>query len=195
MFPAFCQFHVSYDTTARPQLSAIFSHETSTSSCIEIDKAHYLVSYFVPILLDLQYISLNSPAILFVVREEGGRARLTIGPIGCIFTLAVRVARPPNAPVSMHFASTSSTVQAQVRPEANIQCFRVSTFPSRKNHAPLETRTRGRARSHEPVPPRHIPPEPVSWDNLDTRAKTSTHKGKPLGIISKGAIAPRNKAP
>ena len=64
---------------------------------------------------------LNSPALLFVIREGCGRARLTIGPIGRIGTLAVQVTRPPNPPVSTYFTSASSTVQAKVGPEAKSQ--------------------------------------------------------------------------
>ena len=44
--------------------------------------------------------------------EREPRARLTIGPIGRIVSSEVRVARPPNAPASTHFASTSLTVRA-----------------------------------------------------------------------------------
>ena len=78
---------------------------------------------------------LNSPALLFVGREDRGRESLTIFPIGHIVTLSVRVTRQPNAPVSTYFASASSTVRAKVVPEAKIQC------PTR-DHIPLKEKPR-----------------------------------------------------
>ena len=61
--------------------------------------------------------------------------------------------------------------------------IRVSTFPSRNHPVPRRapnSRARVSARSQEPVPLRNIQTEPASQDNLAIRAKTATHKGKPL---------------
>ena len=131
-----------------------------------------------------QYILQNSPALLFVGWERGGRSRLNIGPISCIVTLVVRVARPPNTPVYTHFAPALSTVRAPS----------VSAHPLQRIISPLEPRAKVRSRSHEPAPPRypakaHILGQPVhqSQDH-HTQRKTS---GYPL----QGCHLPRTSAP
>ena len=132
----------------------------------------------------LQYSLLNSPPLLFVSWGGGGRARLTIGPIGRIVLLAGQVARPPNAPASSHFASALSTVRAPSVSAHPLQ----GTIPYLEG-PPIQG-SRVSASSHKPVPPRNIPSEPAARDNPSVRAKTATHKGKPLGIISKGDMSP-----
>ena len=91
---------------------------------IEIDNAHYLVRYLRTTYVALQYSLLNSPALLFFSQEGGGRARLTIGPIGRIVLSAVRVTRPPNAPAFF------------IRIVDRVCTIRVSTFPSRNHPVP-----------------------------------------------------------
>ena len=121
MFLAFSQFHVSYDTTAIPQLSA---SSGTRCSCIEIYNAHYLVSYLRTNPVARKYILLNSPSLLFVGREGGGTERLTIIPIGNIVLSAVQVARPPNAPAfRICIVDRACTI-------------RVSTFPSSNHPVP-----------------------------------------------------------
>ena len=103
------------------QTAAISIVGHKTRSCIEIDNAHYLVSYLRINYVDFQYSLLNSPAFLFVGREGGGKARLTIGHI---ILSAVRVARPPNAPAfRIPIVDRACTIH-------------VSTFPSRKHPVP-----------------------------------------------------------
>ena len=114
------------------KLSATKRH---CARAIEINNAHYLSQLFCTFYVALQHSRLNSPALLFGSGEERGRARLTIGPIGRIFTLEVRVTRPPNASVSTYFASTLSTVRAKVGPEAKSQC------PPRE-HIPFKEKSR-----------------------------------------------------
>ena len=63
-------------------------------------------------------------------------------------------------PTRLHFASASLTLCAPSVTAHYLQ----GTIPS------LEPRARVSARSHEPVPPRNIPPEPASWENLAIRA-------------------------
>ena len=85
------------------QIAAISNVRHETRSCIEI---------------------INSPALLFFGREEGGRERLTIGPIGRIVSSAVRVARPPNAPAfSIRIVNRACT-------------NRIRTLPSKKQPVP-----------------------------------------------------------
>ena len=42
-----------------------------------------------------------------------------------------------------------------------------------------DPRARVSASSHEPVPPRNIPPDPESWENQAIRANTATHPTSP----------------
>ena len=141
---------------------------------------------------------LNSPALLFVGREEFGRERLTISPIGRIVTLAVRVTRPPNTPVSTYFASALSTVRAKVGPESKIQCPPREHIPFKENIPSLKTRARERYRSHAPVPLWKILPDPESRDNPAITSQNRHPQGKwvlsprvplPREIITRGAIS------
>ena len=136
MFLEFCQYHVSYDT--RPdrsyhQSSATKSHRVCA---IDIDNAHYLSQLFCTFYVALQHSGLNSPALLFGSREECGRARLTIGPIGRIVMFKVRVMRPTNAPVSTYFVSALSSMQSKVGPEAKIQCPPCEHIPLKEKPCP-----------------------------------------------------------
>ena len=56
LFPEFCQYHVSKNTTARPQLPSIISHKTSSRSCnTNRYNTHYLSQLFCTITHALQY--------------------------------------------------------------------------------------------------------------------------------------------
>ena len=92
-------------------------------------------------------VDLNHPVILFVGREECGRARLTIGHIGYIFTLEVRVTRPSNAPVSTYLASAFLPCEQKWGQKPRASALHASTFPSRKNPVPQEKSQRD---SHKP---------------------------------------------
>ena len=83
-------------------------------------------------------------------------------------------------PTRPYFESAFSTVRAPTVSAHSLQ----GTIPS------LEPRARVITRSHKPVNSTEIPPDPESRENPTIRAKTATHKGKPLGIISKGSIVP-----
>ena len=113
---------MSYDTRPDRSYQKLSATKRHRVRAIDIDNSHYLSQIFCTVYVALQYSRLNSPALLFVGREECGRARLTIGPIGRIVMLEVPVTRPPNAPVSKYFASALSTVQAKVGPEDKNQC-------------------------------------------------------------------------
>ena len=99
---------------------------------------------------------LNIPALLFVSREERGRARLTIGPIGRIFMLAVQVTTRRIYVFCIRIVDRASKSGARSQ----------NPVPSTRAHSPkgktlsLETRNIQRARSQEPVTPqknRQIP--------------------------------------
>ena len=75
-------------------------------------------------------------------------------------TLAVQGTCPPNAPVSTYFASASSTVQAKsgAISQEPVPIREHITLRGKSCHSRQEPERS--TRSHEPVPPRNIPPEP-----------------------------------
>ena len=192
LFPELFQYHVSYDTLARPQLPSIVSHETPSRLWNRNRyNAHYLSQLFFTTTRALQYIWLDCPALLFVGREERSRERLTTGPIGRIVTLAAQVTRPPNAPVSMYFASALSTVRSKVGPEAKRQC------PPRE-HIPFKEKTRPARQELERDPEATSPclcgifrQSPNLGTTRPSEPKTPSNKEN-LGVSSPRVTLPRD---